>query len=151
MITLLPLIAALALPPLSVADQQTVQDGKTRANEFADCAGLWDYLAQLEHQAGNPASAEQLSNMGNGAQTAALWLHANIHAVEGGKAARYKAWLPMVAPRREAMKLRLMSAAERGDYDYVNTQGMQCKSLLDVQQQAIDSIRADMVKAQIGD
>lgn len=150
MLSLLPLLAALALPPLNAEEQQTLKNGAARADAFADCAGVWDYFSLLAREDGKPASAEHLKNLGNGAQTAALWLHANINTVNGGPRAPYGAWLPMVKPRREATTLRLLSAAELGDQQTAPAMVKECQAMLDSQEYAIDKIRKDSVEQQIG-
>lgn len=119
------------------------------ANIFANCAGWWDFMATHERAAGRPASAEQFKNLGNGAQTAALWLHGQAYALTATKPARYGTWLPMVAPLREGAAIRAAAMAEHGKIDLVRSELQRCEALLESQQQAIDSIRKDSVQREL--
>jgi len=128
---------------------EAVSEAKEAASRYADCAGFWDYMASTEAAAGRPSAAEQLRNIGNGAQTAALWLHAQAHVLEGGSPVRYGTWLPIITPRREAAALRASALAERADANWMRKEGERCQAMLQGQQQAIDAIRADTVQRSI--
>ncbi|HDS1038165.1 TPA: hypothetical protein QDZ42_001362 [Stenotrophomonas maltophilia] len=119
------------------------------ANIYADCAGFWDFMSSTERTAGRPASAEQLKNMGNGAQTAALWLHGQAYSFTATKPARYGDWLPMVAPRREGAAIKIAAMAEHGKTELIRSEARRCEALLEGQQRAIDDIRKDSVQRQL--
>ena len=119
------------------------------ANSYADCAGWWDFMSAMENAAGRSSSAEQFKNMGNGAQTAALWLHAQAYALTAKKPARYGAWLPIVAPRRAAAFTRAGALVEHSDIGFVRTEGERCQALLEGQQHALDEIRRDAVQSEL--
>lgn len=119
------------------------------ANSYADCAGFWDFMSSTERTAGRPASAEQFKNMGNGAQTAALWLHGQAYSFTATKPARYGDWLPMVAPRREGAAIRAAAMVEHGKTDFLRSEARRCEALLEGQQHAIDDIRKDSVQRKL--
>ena len=119
------------------------------ANSYADCAGFWDFMSSTERAAGRPASAEQFKNMGNGAQTAALWLHGQAYSFTATRPARYGAWLPMVAPRREGAAIRVAAMVEHGNTEFIRSEARRCEALLEGQQRAIDDIRKDSVQRQL--
>lgn len=138
-----------ASTPLRRLPPELPAEAAESANIFANCAGWWDFMATHERSAGRPASAEQFKNLGNGAQTAALWLHGQAYALTATKPARYGAWLPMVAPLREGAAIRAAAMAEHGKIDLVRSELQRCEALLESQQQAIDSIRKDSVQREL--
>lgn len=151
---LLLLLGQDATPPATAGVTQeeiavAAAEAAESANIFANCAGWWDFMATHEREAGRPASAEQFKNLGNGAQTAALWLHGQAYALTATKPARYKTWLPMVAPLREGAAIRAAAMAEHGKIDLVRSELQRCEALLESQQQAIDSIRKDIVQREL--
>lgn len=149
--TIVLLMALLAAaPPVSDDDQATIAQATRTADEFAYCAGVWDFFASAEAAGDRPASSEQFRNMANGAQTAALWTHAKAHLASGGKPARYGAWLPLVTPRRVAANLQLHAALEHGDIDRTKREGEACIKLVEAQQKAIDYLRQDQVELEVG-
>ncbi|MDH1242823.1 hypothetical protein [Stenotrophomonas sp. GD03948] len=140
-----PATSGVAREEIAVAAAEAAES----ANIFANCAGWWDFMATHERSAGRPASAEQFKNLGNGAQTAALWLHGQAYALTATKPARYRAWLPMVAPLREGAAIRAAAMAEHGKIDLVRSELQRCEALLESKQQAIDSIRKDSVQREL--
>ncbi|WP_102945281.1 hypothetical protein [Stenotrophomonas sp. VV52] len=146
-------LLAIALASSPTADEiaEVKKETEEAARIYADCAGFWDYMSSTQAKAGHPAAAEQLRNLGNGAQTAALWLHAQTHVVAGGKPVRYGTWLPLIAPRREAAALRASAMEEASDAEWLRSEGEKCTAMLEGQQQAIDAIRADTVQRSIDD
>lgn len=140
-----PATAGVTQKEIAVAAAEAVESAKY----YANCAGWWDFLATHEREAGRPASAEQFKNLGNGAQTAALWLHGQAYSLTATKPARYKAWLPLVAPLREGAAIRAAAMAEHGKIDLVLSELQRCEALLESQQRAIDSIRNDNVQREL--
>lgn len=140
-----------AAPKAPASEEVTaaIAEATEAADTFADCAGWWDFMSTWEMKAGRSASAEQFRNMGNGAQAAALWLHAQAYALTATKPARYSAWLPMVAPRRSAAATRAAAMAEHGDIDFARAEGERCRAMLGAQQHAIDDIRRDAVQREL--
>lgn len=150
-LTTLLFAAALASGPVVTdEDRATIEQATRTADTFAYCAGVWDFFAAAEAAGDRPASAEQFRNMGNGAQTAALWTHAKAHLASGGKPARYGAWLPLVTPKRQAANLQLHAALEHGDVERAKREGETCRGMLESQQMAIDYLRQDQVDLEIG-
>lgn len=148
-LTALLLTALLAAAPTDSEISEIASAAKESAEGYADCAGFWDYMASTEVAAGRPKTGEQLRNLGNGAQTTALWLYANAHTLTGGKPVRYGTWLPLVSPRREAAMLRASAAGERSEQSWIKEEGERCLALIDGQKNAIDSMRADSVQQAI--
>lgn len=140
-----PTTADVSQKEIAVAAAEAVESARI----YANCAGWWDFLATHERDAGRPASAEQFKNLGNGAQTAALWLHGQAYALTATKPARYKTWLPLVAPLREGAAIRAAAMAEHGKIDLVRSELQRCETLLESQQRAIDSIRNDTVQQEL--
>jgi len=149
--TILLFLAVLAAaPPVSDDDRATIAHATRTADEFAYCAGVWDFFSDAESAGDRPASAKQFHNMANGAQTAALWTHAKAHLASGGKPARYGAWLPLVTPKREAASLQLHSALEHGDVERARREGEKCREMLEAQQLTLDFLRQDQVELEVG-
>lgn len=146
---LLLLLAATDISSLSKEDRDTIANARESANTYADCAGWWDFMSQWQAEKNNPASAEQLRNLGNGAQTAALWIYGQAHSLESTKRVTYGTWLPVVQPRREGALLRLKALSEQDDVEAIKETGRVCTALLEGQQKAIDAIRADTVQQAI--
>lgn len=154
LLVLLLMLGHGAVPPAASGVVQeeiaaTTAEAVEAADIYADCAGWWDFMASHERASGRPASAEQFKNMGNGAQTAALWLHGQAYSLTATKPARYGTWLPMVAPRREGAAIRAAAMVEHGKTDFVRSELQRCEALLEGQQQAIDSIRKDNVQREL--
>jgi hypothetical protein len=135
--------------PASEEIAAAVAEATEAANSYADCAGWWDFMSAIEGAAERPASAEQLRNVANGAQTAALWLHAQAYALTAKKPARYGTWLPLVAPRRAAASTRAAAMVEQGDVEFMRAEGKRCQAMLEGQQHAIDEIRKDSVQSEL--
>lgn len=140
-----PTTADVPQKEIAVAAAEAVESARI----YANCAGWWDFLSTHERDAGRPASAEQFKNLGNGAQTAALWLHGQAYALTATKPTRYKTWLPLVAPLREGAAIRAAAMAEHGKIDLVRSELERCETLLESQQRAIDSIRNDTVQQEL--
>jgi len=115
-------------------------------NFYGNCAGVWDFHADLQAAEGKPASAEQLRNMGNGAQTAALWLLANKHSLDTGKATTYGSWDDLVRPRRENGKLRMHALAEQQDFETIKAESQACLDAAEAQEKVLQMMREDRVR-----
>lgn len=142
-----------APPPTAGVTQEEIAvvaaEAVESAKYYANCAGWWDFLATHEREAGRPASAEQFKNLGDGAQAAALWLNGQAYSLTATEPARYKTWLPLVAPLREGAAIRAAAMAEHGKIDVVRSELQRCEALLESQQRAIDSIRNDNVQREL--
>lgn len=111
------------------------------AMHMATCAGYWDFLSDTAKAAGKPAVAEQLHNMGNGAETAALYFLSSQHLLAGGKPRTYGSWKTMTDPKRESGKLRMMGLAEMNDQETIELEGNLCLESAKVQEQILQSMR----------
>ncbi len=123
------------------------KEAEKLAMGMAKCAGLWDWLASGLEAEGKPASAQQMHNIGNGAETAAMWILANHHLITSGKRTTYGSWSPLTAPKREAAVTWLNSMAEIGDLERINEESATCQSLLEAQESVIQMMRRDQVDA----
>lgn len=138
----------LALALLLMADSQvegaspTKEEGwEEAAMHMATCAGYWDFLSDTARAAGKPATAEQMHNMGNGAETAALYFLSSQHLLSGGEPRTYGSWKTMTQPRRESGKLRIQSLAEMDDAAAIETEGNLCLESAKVQEEILQSMR----------
>ncbi|WP_286075661.1 hypothetical protein [Stenotrophomonas sp. 59] len=111
------------------------------AMHMATCAGYWDFLSDTAKAAGKPAVAEQLHNMGNGAETAALYFLSSQHLLAGGKPRTYGSWKTMTDPKRESGKLRMMGLAEMNDQETIELEGNLCLESAKVQEQILQNMR----------
>lgn len=142
---LLSLLLALCAAQPAIAGEQ-MDKVQLAANTFANCAGLWDFHAELMESEGKPATAQQMHNMGNGAETAALWLYASAHSLDGGEATRYGSWKDLVHPKREANKLRLQALVENEEYQVIQDEAATCLEMAEEQENILQLMRTDRVR-----
>lgn len=143
--TLLSVLLALGTAQLANAGEQ-MDKVQLAANTFANCAGLWDFHADLMESEGKPATAQQMHNMGNGAETAAMWLYASAHSLDGGGATRYGSWKDLVHPKREANKLRLQALVENEEFQVIQAEAATCLEMAEEQESILQLMRADRVR-----
>lgn len=118
------------------------------ALSYGTCAGIWDAMSELETARGNPHSAEQFHNIGNGAETTALWLLSVQHNESSKDDMRPMShFLPLVAPRRESGRTYLLSIVERQDTETLKKEVGYCTELLTFQDETINSIRRQSVES----
>lgn len=119
------------------------------ALSYGTCAGVWDAMSELETARGNPHSAEQFHNVGNGAETTALWLLSVQHneSTTGTKRAM-SYYRPLVAPRRESGRTYLLSIVEREDAEALQKEVGYCTELLNFQDETINSIRKQSLESE---
>lgn len=144
------LLVLVFMPCLALAENESSEkiDVTETANFFANCAGVWDFNADVMEADGKPATAERLHNMGNGAQTAALWLLASQHALNAGKATKYGSWLDMVTPKREDARLRLRGLAEMSEFKQIETESNACLGAAAEQEGILTMMREDRVRTE---
>jgi len=141
------LVAAMIVLPAAQADDGADAGDVTQAvNFFGNCAGVWDFLSDVAQSEGKSATAEQLHNMGNGAQTAALWLLANKHSIDTGKATTYGSWMDLVQPRRESGRLRMHALTEQSSFDTVSAESNACLEAASEQESILQMMRNDRVR-----
>ncbi len=114
-------------------------------NDFADCAGFYDYLAGFTLAQNKPANADAMSNLANGAKSSALYLLGMDYAMthRDGPRRSYGSFSPMVDGRRETELARLKAVEENNDQEALNDRGVYCQSLLPIQEEIVSQMRSD--------
>lgn len=143
------LILLAALASQAVTAKEDIPDSastEATANFFANCAGVWDFNAEIMGGSGKESVAEQLKNLGNGAQTTALWLLASQHALDTGEATRYGSWGDLVLPKRENAIIRMRALAEMEDYEQIKIESEVCSKALENQEEILQLMRKDRIR-----
>lgn len=124
------------------------EEAESSAMTLASCAGVWDAMSFAMKQASKPASAEQFQNIGNGAETAAMWVLASHHALTAGKATTYGSWAELTRPKREAGKNMILALAENGADSDVELETEKCQMLIPTQEEILQNMRKDRIRQQ---
>ena len=142
--------AALAQVPAPESPVSS-EDAQQIAMLLATCAGVWDAMSEGAASNESPASAEQLRNMGNGAETAAMWVLASHMAMTEKKATKYGSWSELTRPKRESGKTMIRALAENSGQKEINAELELCQTLLTEQEKILQRMRMDRVRQAQGE
>ncbi len=131
----------LLLPVLVSADTKTEV-----INLFADCSGLWEFLAITDDAQGNDASAKQMRERRNGAVVAAQYLLALEYEDRTGKKKMLKEFANYVTGRSEPMKTALMAFMERQEFSLIEVEFHKCDAALEIQDKYIQAVRDNVYR-----
>lgn len=140
------MFAAVAVSPVSTTDNVTTEEAENVAHLYAGCAGLWDVMSLAAKGDGKTATAEQYHNMGNGAETTAMWIlafHHNIGHPDDQKT--IGAFRPMIGPRREAALNHYLALLENKAISEIEKDIKMCTDMLTFQDDTLTNIRRDRV------
>lgn len=137
--------AALADAPVSPEDARQI------AMALANCAGVWDAMSEAAASDNKPASAEQFHNIGNGAETAAMWVLASHLAITEKKATTYGSWSELTRPKRESAKTMILALAEQKAEEGITEEAERCNAMLPEQENILQMMRLDRVRKLQGD
>lgn len=125
--------------------RDAAEDAYNIAHSLAECAGFWDFMSAVERASGNPASAQNAHNVGNGARLSAGYMLSMRHRLQHPEAAprAYGSWNDLIEPLAEVTSTRLLAAVEREDMEEVRQQAVVCSAMGETAQEIVDRIRAE--------
>lgn len=137
-------------PGPSHAQTQAEIDASARsayelARSFSECAGFWDFMSAAEQASGNPASAQNAHNIGNGARISAGYILSVRHRLQrpDEPPRTYGSWDDFIEPLAEVTTTRMTAALERGDSDELRRQASFCAAMGEQAEQIVSDIRAE--------
>lgn len=137
--------AAAATKPETL-DEESKASGYKMADDFAGCAGVWDFLAQHEEFGGRPASAKQATETSNGAMLAAAYIVSMIYHLENPQSQKtYGEFTPMFEGKRETSYTHMLAMAEREDVRGLEVRMTFCGGLLEAQEGIVSELRRSMM------
>lgn len=115
------------------------------ARSFARCAGFWDFMHDVEQMTGNPASAQNAHNIGNGARLSAGYMLSMRHRLQRPTEPprAYGSWDEFIEPLAEVTATEMMAAVERSDTSMVEQQAVTCRALGETAQEIVEQMRAE--------
>jgi hypothetical protein len=123
----------------------SAHSGYELARSFSECAGFWDFLSAAEEASGNPASAQNAHNVGNGARLSAGYVLSVRHRLQrpSEPPRAYGSWNDFIEPLAEVTATRMMAALERGDVAEVEEQAITCRAMSETSQGIVDRMRSE--------
>lgn len=133
-------------PSADLLDEESKANIYRMADEFAACAGVWDFVAQLEESAERPASARQAKDTANGAISASTYLAAMIHHTETPQDRKaYGHFMPMFEGKRESSTTHMFGMVERQDLPGIELRLTFCGGMLEFQEEIVSEMRRHLV------
>ncbi|HHW4679879.1 MAG TPA: hypothetical protein ACQGQX_00075 [Xylella taiwanensis] len=129
-------------PPVGITENQAEESAMMLAN----CAGVWDWMANLEKIAGKSSNVEQFHNKANGAEAAAMWVLASQHYVATGKTASDTHWKSLTGAKREAGLIHMNALAEPGKENASVAAIKTCQGMLKYQENILQLMRRNKAK-----
>jgi len=117
------------------------------ANALARCAGLLESLADAMRAAGQPASAEELHNLGNGAAVAAQYVLSSEYNERNSPEQRVlKDFEPYVESVSSAAATSFKAMMEQNDQENLDNELNTCVAFAEFQRSIVQEIRDSMVR-----
>lgn len=143
------LVGVLLTTPATAQTQAEIEDSAQGAYEmaasFSRCAGFWNFMSHVEQATGNPASAQNAHNIGNGARLSAGYMLSMRHRLQrpDEPPRAYGSWNDFIEPLAEVTATQMMAALERNDTSTVEQQAVTCRAMGEASQDIIDQMRAE--------
>ena len=134
---------------LASASPTGLTDGEAQdmANAFARCAGVWDFVTEMQRSQGKPANAELAEGASRGAMSVGGWLLALQHNEQNPDNQKtVAAFLPVIEGRRSMSLVAMRAAAESDDAEWIKGQIEDCGGLLTHQEAMLNEIRRSYVE-----
>ncbi len=113
---------------------------------FSDCVGVYHFMARYHEHLEQPATAQQMKEIANGASLVAQYLLATEYAANNPTPKPYGEFLPYVEARAATKVTAMSGELERGDTEALSSNVEQCGSLLSLQEQLIQQIRDEVYR-----
>ncbi|KQH74065.1 hypothetical protein XfCFBP8356_007455 [Xylella fastidiosa subsp. sandyi] len=131
-------------PPAAVGMSES--QAEQSAMLLAHCAGVWDWMGNIEKVAGKSSNVEQFHRKADEAETAAMWVLASQHYVATGNTASNRHWKSLTGPKREAGLAHLNALAEPGQEKASLAAIKGCQGMLQEQEKILHMMQKTKVK-----
>ena len=111
---------------------------------MSDCAGTWMFFAAVQRRMGDETTAEQMSELHDGASLAAQYLLQVDHAQRTGKPKAVGEFEPYVVARLDETLSRLSTHFKREEFDALETEMNTCVEALSAQESILEALRDSM-------
>src|SRR5262245_43377425 len=114
---------------------QEDQRGLTETiNTFSRCAGVYEVTSEFYKATNQPATAEHVHNLANGAASAAMYLLGQENVIKDGPPRPYGDFMRYVDGLKETAMVAMRSALELGDTDGFLKRFKECAALVEAQE-----------------
>lgn len=144
------LVVALAWTSFAAAQDDTLSDEEQNGltlmiKTFARCAGVYEVTAEYFKSTDQPATAEHVHNLANGAHSSAIYLLGQENVAKGGPPRRYGDFKPYVDGIKETAMTYMRGLAERGETQQFLAEFQSCAELAPAQEELVQKMRDETV------
>ncbi len=141
------LVSALLALPAFAQDGELSQEAQARLTEminiFARCSGVYEVTSEFYKVTGEPATAEYVHNLANGAASAAMYLLGQESVLKGNPPKPYGEFMPYVEDLADGPKSSMRALLEMKDTKQFLKRFQDCAALIEAQEAALQALRND--------